>query len=172
MNKLSFYLKAKNEHSLHSPFLYKFYCYFKKVKPARIHLEGIERSCPFDLNRKQKITLAKITSALTNLYEELNLEQDEFKVKYLWYFDASKELDLEKVKLKIRGLHNDAAIVFLNIHEAAQKGNREILQGNVCDKNWEKVQALDEIRTSIDFFQLGLCFKRSEMTRAHHLLRP
>lgn len=154
LQKIKYRLKAKNRHGVHSPFVFDF---VEKIVNGKFKAESkvtIQKDIADHLSKKQ----LKILTAIAGYYP----------VSAIIFKDHLQELPAsEKVILYIflNGGKMDVTfntkniVVILNIHN-----NKENFRA------WEKACGQPEVSLSIDLYDLGLLFFRSDFKVKQHFI--
>jgi predicted O-methyltransferase YrrM len=127
-----------------------------------ITLEG----CPNTLNycqlQLQKFNIDNVKLINTKFEDYLNIQQLSIINYQLIYFDGnhSKKATLEYFELLLPTITNDSVWIFDDIHWSKEMEN-----------TWEIIINHPKVTVSIDTFQWGIVFFRSEQYKEHFVLR-
>jgi len=156
---LSHLLTAKNQHGVHSPFVYNYLTkclyskqHYSKKKSTNILLKSINYFSPEKIKIDSKDALIE-----KQIQKEFNLTTSE-EISYdLIYLDTPTSDILAIYKEKV---HNDSMLIVGNIHRKKE-----------YSAIWEK-QSQDELITvSIDMHYCGVLFVRKEQAKEHFKIR-
>jgi hypothetical protein len=171
---LKFLWHSKNEHAVHSPFVFNLLtkCFYdKKFKSEYIVLKNYRNellqnkntinvtdfgagSRVFKSNSRQIAQIAK-TAGISPKRAELLYHQ-------LIYFDGnhSKKATLEYFELLLPTITNQTIWIFDDIHWSSE-----------MEEAWEIIKNNPKVTVSIDTFQWGLVFFRYEQPKQHFIIR-
>lgn len=185
MNRISYYLTAKNQYSLHSPFVFDFYC---NVLSPRLKRADLEKSGLPRLWRKNIALCYKLADyyglpnvvfdeALSSVHGNVSAWLDgvrnctSFEMMELGMNDGFRgekvgvlvcrpenfEGWMERLSDKIS---NDTVFVIPEVHGSPHDESR-----------WGEMMRDGRVTLSLDVFSAGLLFFRKELSRQHFLLR-
>ena len=174
-----FWLRAKNLHGIHSPFVYK-----------------LTRDCIYDKKTK-------------NILEELSLKQkgtnqDKLILRIIEYFELNKICFTEKIDGKLKHIlshkkikfltnvnnlkiHNSSILIIKKLDNCNYKKLIKII--NSCNSktiiivkdlqksksyisNWNNLILSEKIKLSMEIFNLGILFFKSRHQKEHFRIRP
>ena len=155
---LKFLWYSKNEHGVHSPFVFLLVtkCFYDKTnfKPYSPKLETKTKKGKF-LNR-----LFHYFQFEKGIYISENKKNETLKVDFI-YIDSTylndQNIELESI---IAFANNETCIIFENPHNS-----------KVTEKHWKSVVASSNFNVTIDIFSFGLAFIRKEQVKEHFTIR-
>jgi len=160
---LNFLFSSKNQHGVHSPFVYNFITrslygptQIKGDKSRDILLKGIGY-----FNAKT-VSLPKENQLLKNLihrnYPDIQFDGNPFDILYM---EHPEKFPLEKGALQENTIHhNNSMVLIKSIHKDAN-----------AEQLWEKIKRMDEVTVTLDFFHCGAVFFRREQAKEHFKIR-
>jgi predicted O-methyltransferase YrrM len=125
-------------------------------------LEGCPNTLSVAQKQFEKFDLNNIDSIKTEFISYIKNQQPTTNNRQLIYFDGnhSKEATLEYFELLLPTINNETVWVFDDIHWS--KGMEEA---------WEVIQKHPKVTVTIDTFQWGLVFFRSQQPKEHFVIR-
>ena len=155
---LQFLWNSKNEHGVHSPFVFLLItkCFYNKKNLA-----------PYFPNMETKTKKGKFLNRLFHyfqfekgIYISENKENETSKVDFI-YIDSTylnyQNIELESI---IALANNETCIIFENPHNS-----------KVTEKHWKSVVTNSNFNVTIDIFSFGLAFIRKEQVKEHFTIR-
>ena len=155
---LKFLWNSKNEHGVHSPFVFLLVtkCFYDKTNLT-----------PYFPNLEIKTKKGKLLNRLFHyfqfekgIYISENKKNEISKVDYI-YFDSTylndQNIELESI---IALANNETCIIFENPHNS-----------KATEIQWESVVASSNFNVTIDTYSFGLAFIRKEQVKEHFTIR-
>ncbi len=185
MNPLISYLKfwwhSKNEHGVHSPFVYHLVtkCFYDRtLHTAYLHVSKNDSKSKFlirlgayfkfkncfvvetiDPKLKHALSLNHNISVFKTINEVMDAQQTLSKAPCLIYLDLNN-IEKHSTTNLLKLCHNDSLILIPSIRET-----------NTQWKHWNQLKSVPEVSVSIDTFYWGLLFLRSEQPKEHFTIR-
>lgn len=159
---IKFRLTSKNQHGIHSPFVYRYItkCLYAdpRYRLSKSHNVLFKTISYFDLHT--------IHLTPTNIALEKELSQYFKKVTFtntseeLIYIDRLDLAMVNKTIVQNSSITNDTVVFINNIYQTKDTG-----------KLWSSIKELDQVRVTIDLFYCGLVFFRREQVKEHFKIR-
>jgi len=152
-------LTAKNQHGVHSPFVYDYVtkCVYAKPKFKASKSENVVlKSIPYFSFEKIKIT-SRDSEIKKRIEREFGLKESVETPIDLICMDNPKENILSLYKDK---LHNDSMILINDIHRTKENTS-----------TWAALTQDEMVRVSIDMLHCGVLFFRKEQAKEHFKIR-
>ena len=107
----------------------------------------------------QEEYLECITTEFSNYFKTYNLQRTTYD---LIYFDGnhSKKATLEYFEILLPTINNESVWIFDDIHWSSE-----------MEEAWELIKIHDKVRVTIDTFQWGIVFFRTEQNKEHFIIR-
>ena len=155
---LKFLWNSKNEHGVHSPFVFLLVtkCFYDKTNLA-----------PYFPNLETKTKKGKFLNRLFHyfqfekgIYISENKKIVPSKVDYIYF--NSTHLNVQNIELEsiIALANNETCIIFENPHYS-----------KATEIQWESVVASSKFNVTIDTYSFGLAFIRKEQVKEHFIIR-
>ena len=184
LQKIKSYIKflwnSKNEHSVHSPFVFDLVtkCFYDKTKfPEYSHLKNNSKKNKlfFRIIRyfkpKTILEIENPTELDTNLFSSEITSIEEFQKNKiskndnaydLVYFNKnqSQKSTLEYFEMLLPTVTNDSVWIINDIHESIENEN-----------TWEIIKKHSKVKVTIDTFHFGMVFFRAEQEKEHFVIR-
>ena len=125
-------------------------------------LEGCTATAKIAQEALQKLSVKNVSCTITEFDSFLNADQLCSKKYDLVYFDGNhaKKATLAYFEQLLPTTHNDSVWVFDDIHWSAD-----------MEEAWEAIKKHPKTRVTIDTFQWGLVFFRTEQAKEHFVIR-
>lgn len=159
---LKFLLTSKNQHGVHSPFVYSFITQALYTKPRHKGdkiLDVLLKSIAyFDA---KEILLTNGNEVLKDLIREVSPKiKFEGKPYDILYLGQPEEVSLQKISQSGNMIHNDSMLLINSIHK-----NRK------TETYWENIKKWEQVTVTLDFFYCGAAFFRKEQAEEHFKIR-
>lgn len=150
---LKFLWSSKNQHGVHSPFVYDFITkglYKKTTKGQKLTIEKIQ-----NLSCKRKKILLKIVNyfnvnqIFTNIRDANRLSDQKWNLVFLNNLDSQKLIPNSNYFIVVNGIHKSEKTF----------------------SSWKNIIKYKEATVTIDLFYFGLIFFREEQEKEHFILR-
>lgn len=158
LSYLIFLLKSKNEHGVHSPFVFDFVTkglYQKKIK--NIDFNSYKQLK--NLSKKKKKILSKIIiyfkidSVEFDVLQFNTTQEKKYKILYITNLNSLSQINLSNFTPK--------HIILVDA----------IYQDKKRHQNWREIIQNDNVTVSIDLFYFGLLFFRPAQAKEHFTIR-
>src|SRR5690554_346153 len=132
-----------------------------KAKPLIVSIEGSPRLAENAVKNLEKLNL-KAEIIVGSFKDNLDLALSRFTKLDMAYVDGNhrKQPTLEYFDTIADSMHNDSVIVVGDIHWSEE-----------MEEAWSEIKNRDDVRVTIDLFDMGLVFFRKEMTKEHFIIR-
>lgn len=157
-SRLKFILTSKNEHGVHSPFVFDFVT--KGLYVKKYDLEKINTYTEFQkLSKKKKKILSKIVHyfKMSSIYfdKKTSIKTLDKKHKVLYINNINELLNFDYSKL------NSSFFIIIN----------DIYNNKETHQLWKEIIQKKEITVTIDLYFFGLIFFRKEQAKEHFKIR-
>ena len=178
---LKFWWRSKNEHGVHSPFVFDLVtkCFYDRSKHNNYqHLSKQDSNSKFlyrfsayfkfdrsfipdtiDSNHKCALALETTCTPFKTIDALINREHSFSKAPCFIYLDL-EALETNSIKHLLKHCHRDSVLIIKFIRKNQQQF-----------KQWNKLKDLTEVSVSIDTFYWGLLFFRTEQPKEHFTIR-
>lgn len=157
---LKFLLKSKNEHGVHSPFVFNYVTkclYSKKRLHSNKTINVLLKSIDYFQFENVLITTGKQTSDLVKkAFPAVHFDEKVLDLVFVDQMDPS----MFKKWVSEGRLHNDSMVLVSGIHQDKKKWN-----------DWENLIQSPQITVSIDMYHCGAIFVRREQVKEHFTIR-
>jgi len=183
---LKFLWNSKNQHGVHSPFVYNLVtkCFYDKTNYEEYSiLKSNHKSANYPISSKQVNLLFRVVQYLQPNYileignslqsatsvfslghksATISLQNSSSEFYDLIYFggNSSKKATLEYFDLLLPTRTNDSVWIFDDIH-----GSKDM------EDTWEIIKNHPNVTVTIDTFQWGIVFFRNEQKKEHFVIR-
>lgn len=183
---LKFLWNSKNQHGVHSPFVYNLVtkCFYDKTNYQEYSiLKSNHKSANYPISSKQVNLLFRVVQYLQPNYileignslqsatsvfslghksATISLQNSSSEFYDLIYFggNSSKKATLEYFDLLLPTRTNDSVWIFDDIH-----GSKDM------EDTWEIIKNHPNVTVTIDTFQWGIVFFRNEQKKEHFVIR-
>src|SRR5690554_390064 len=132
-----------------------------KAKPQIVSIEGSPELAEIAVKNLEKLNL-KAEIIVGSFKDNLDLALSRFTKLDMAYVDGNhrKQPTLEYFDTIADSMHNDSVIVVGDIHWSEE-----------MEEAWSEIKNRDDVRVTIDLFDMGLVFFRKEMTKEHFIIR-
>jgi len=178
---LQFLWYSKNEHGVHSPFVFLLLtkCFYNKKiklplaalssykgvnsKKSRLLYKIIQYFCPKSILIVGSTTFEKEVIALANPKSNIEINNDiDIAIYNCIYFCSNnyQALTDETIEKFLMTIENDSFWILEDIHANA-----------ASETLWEKIKMNPKVTVTIDTYQFGLVFFRKEQVEEHFIIR-
>lgn len=132
-----------------------------KANPQIVSIEGSPKLAEIAVKNLEKLNL-KAEIIVGSFKDNLDLSLSRFEKLDMAYIDGNhrKKPTLEYFDTIAAAMHNDSVIVVGDIHWSAE-----------MEEAWSEIKNRNDVRITIDIFDMGLVFFRKEMTEEHFIIR-
>lgn len=132
-----------------------------KAKPQVVSIEGSPKLAEIAVKNLEKLNL-KAEIIVGSFKDNLDLALSRFEKLDMAYIDGNhrKQPTLEYFDTIAATMHNNSVIVVGDIHWSAE-----------MEEAWSEIKNRNDVRITIDLFDMGLVFFRKEMTEEHFIIR-
>ncbi|WP_282161441.1 hypothetical protein [Ulvibacterium marinum] len=159
---LKFLITSRNQHGVHSPFVYNFITrsiYTKTRYKGNKVLDVLLKSV--DYFKAKVILLPKEDIALKDLIQK-NSSKVAFQGKPydIIYLEHPNEVSCHEYSPSENRIHNDSMLLINSIHK-----NKKM------ETHWENIKKWEHVTVTLDFFYCGAVFFRKEQAEEHFKIR-
>jgi hypothetical protein len=179
---LQFLIKSKNEHSLHSPFLFDFYTKVVLDKSSKSDFDSFEKfikkSSDFiTKTSKRRLRVAQFIfrliryfdyNIIVNLNDSTSLNSTNSEKNILEKVQNKEHIDLV---IFDESNYNFFELILSKIHENSCFVFDSIYNSDKTKAEWKTIKDHPAVMISIDFFWIGVVFFRKKQPKQHFVLR-
>lgn len=159
---LNFLWHSKNEHGVHSPFIFNYVtqCLYTKKNYSNHQAQNVVLKS-LDYFQCQSITIVpsnlRLESQVKNIFPAITLES--MSVELIYISDLTEDV-LEPYLFNNKNLRNDTVVILGNIY----KNKKNALL-------WKKLKESNKVTVSVDMYHCAALFYRKEQVEEHFKIR-
>lgn len=162
LSYLNFLWHSKNEHGVHSPFIFKYVtqCLYAKKNHSNHKAQNVVLKS-LDYFQCQSITINPTDHGFEKHVKKIvpTISVESFSPELIYLSDCTEEL-LQANIFGNNGTANNTVVILENIYKDKKSANL-----------WEKVKAFKKVTITVDMFNCAAIFFRKEQVKEHFKIR-